>query len=207
MPVRGANSNTHRPPQKKAGGLGDPTPETRQAGPPTTLALATRIDTVWVLVPAPPPSRQFPNKHPLHRDLPGLVRRARTYPWWETTGAFFSPQTPSGLGDDRAPTRLLSWDAKRPPVATGASLGSKALGPHSLGSKALRKQISPSFVYLTALPCQPTLGRPGTCTTMAVAPTLDRERRPDTQIALICRVARDIQEASAATDPPDLANG
>ena len=41
VPVRGANSNTHRPPQKKAGGLGDPTPETRQAGPPTSSAPAT----------------------------------------------------------------------------------------------------------------------------------------------------------------------
>ena len=51
-------------------------------------------------------------------DQPGLVRRARTYPWWETTGTFFSPQTPSGLGDDRASTRLYSWDALRPPEAT-----------------------------------------------------------------------------------------
>ena len=65
----------------------------------------------------------FPTSTPTHRDMPGLVRLARTYPWWDTTGAFFSPQTPSGLGDDRAPTRLHSWDAhKGPPMAAGASL-------------------------------------------------------------------------------------
>ena len=46
-------------------------------------------------------------------DQPGLVRRPRTYPWWETTGTFFSPQTPPGLGDDRASTRLYSWDTAR----------------------------------------------------------------------------------------------
>ena len=37
-------------------------------------------------------------------------------------GAFFSPQTPSGLGDERAPTRLHSWDATR------ATSGSRCQG-------------------------------------------------------------------------------
>ena len=54
------------------------------------------------------PVEAAPQLAPL--DQPGLVLRARTYPWWETTGTFFSPQTPSGLGDDRASTRMYSWD-------------------------------------------------------------------------------------------------
>ena len=48
---------------------------------PTNLAPAMRTRFAWTLVPTPPPSRQIPNRHPTHRGLPGLVRRARTYPW------------------------------------------------------------------------------------------------------------------------------
>ena len=78
-----------------------------------------RETSVWTLVPAPPPSRQPSQLAPL--DQPSLVRRARTYPWWETTGTFFSPQTPSGLGDDRASTRLFFWDTTRATRGTGAN--------------------------------------------------------------------------------------
>ena len=64
VPVRGANSNTHRPPQKKAGGLGDPTPETRQAGPPTSSAPATssrsRRPARGLLFPLHPRRGSFP---------------------------------------------------------------------------------------------------------------------------------------------------
>ena len=79
-----------------------------------------RETAVWTLVPAPPPSRLPSQLAPL--DQPSLVRQARTYPWWETTGTFFSPQTPSGLGDDRASTRLFFWDTTRAARGTGAKL-------------------------------------------------------------------------------------
>ena len=44
-------------------GCRDPTSRTRQAGPPTNLPPAMRTTRfAWTLVPAPPPSRQFPNR-------------------------------------------------------------------------------------------------------------------------------------------------
>ena len=94
VPVRGANSNTHRPPQKKAGGLGDPTPETRQAGPSHHFGAGHKQAEArsWTLVPAPPPSRQFPNKHPCTQGAAGASAAARTYPWWEPQGHFSPPR-------------------------------------------------------------------------------------------------------------------
>ena len=43
------------------------------------------------------------------------VRRARTYLWLANHRARVSPQAPSGKGDERAATRLHSWDATKAP--------------------------------------------------------------------------------------------
>ena len=91
----------------------DPTPRTRQAGPPTTLAPATWTNARSGL--------QFPLHLRRGSTLTGLPSQvpARSsaagphIPMLGATGTFFSPQTPPSLGDDRASTRLFSWDARR----------------------------------------------------------------------------------------------
>ena len=81
-----------------------------------------RQASAWSLVPAPPPSRQHPSGNPCTQEPLGSSAAGPHIPMAGTTGVFFSPQAPSGLGDDRAPTRLHSWCARRPPEATGATL-------------------------------------------------------------------------------------
>ena len=45
---------------------------------------------------------------------------AGSSPGWLGREAVFSPQAASGEGDDRAATRLFSWDATRATSGTGA---------------------------------------------------------------------------------------
>jgi hypothetical protein len=92
--VRGANSNAQRPPRKNAGGLGDPTSETRQAGPTHHFGAGHKhvlVDFSSRSTPVGAVSLAAP-RSPETRGHAGLVRRARTYPWWETTGQFSPPK-------------------------------------------------------------------------------------------------------------------
>ena len=67
--------------------------------------------SAWTSVPAPPPSRQHPNKPPCAQGPAGSSAAGPHIPMVGNHRAIFSPQAPTDLGDERAATRLYSWDA------------------------------------------------------------------------------------------------
>ena len=108
-PTKGVSKQLHT----TTWGPRDPTPRTCHAGPPTTLAPATRTN-IRTSVPAPPPSRQHPNKHPwtCRTKCGGLAHTHGGKP-----REHFFPPDPLGpgrlTGVYHVSTRLYSWDAAR----------------------------------------------------------------------------------------------